>query len=260
MKIAAPQQISRGFWSSAWQSGPGTTSFAELIEQGQNPSTITDHRALGFAETGMLGLHFATSSKSDSADGRAVSSGHQPGKSDHTADANHLTGKVVSPEMKIATKDASRVPAAFLPSDWTVATPKVQLMQFAQEPTLPPETAGDSPLPVIDEPMSPSQQLPTLLEGTSDEADNAQFLMRARQALEKALVPEAELRIKILGNINNITVVIEGFEAAGESQAEIEFMLRQVAKEYGVTIGKLVVSLRRHASGNWREKGWLRWQ
>ena len=88
----------------------GTASFAELLEAGTQARTVLSHRALGFSETGLLGVHFAheAGDPGPHIGSAGTGSGQDPASMDRLADPERappvgaMSRRVIAPHGAIA--------------------------------------------------------------------------------------------------------------------------------------------------------------
>ena len=213
---ASPQRLIR--------SRAGGQSFAARIEAGDRAKDIVQDRALGFAEAGLLGLHYAHDSsnkaaywsergiRADSTPDAIVPNGtklydNAVAISGHEVDAVNVRGNSGQTGGNLGTKGAA---------------PPVQSAQY-------PESA----LPSLD----------VVVVSTDDTAN--ELPSPFSKSFQKALSPDRpgiKFGLKVIETPHGISIICEESAVSENEIQELTDLAQQIAKDFGVTIRRLVVN------------------
>ena len=193
-----------------------TPGFAQLLEGGTEARSVMSHRALGFSEAGILGVHFAheqgTSSRPTASENKDMA----------RTDRLPATTKMAMPAMETATPNlkSNRVVLGQRSNGAPLAGPPVP------NPAEPPATVfGRIAMPDI------SGQ--AAAENTPLDTVRPPAPQPARRRLP--------FQVRLLGDDADLVVVVEGLRCGDESILELEATARAVASEYCIAISHLFV-------------------
>ena len=217
--VTTPESVSPSLRTPGRRST--TTSFAQLLERGTQARSVMSHRALGFSETGILGVHFA----------------HQQGRSfAPTASASQDIAQSVT--LPAAGQGATREQmtaapeAAGTPNLENHGTPLGQRSGAAALPALP---VSDAKSP----PAAMSSRAATT--GASDQASpEVSHLARVRAPAPPPR-RRSPFQVRLVGVGAELVVILEGARGGDESILELEATARAVASEYCMVISHLFV-------------------
>jgi hypothetical protein len=211
----APQQ------QSPYRSSAAGSSFAERIEAGSSARQVTQERALGFSETGLLGLHYAH----DLSIKKVSQSGKQR--------ASFITHQVIAADELQACPGS----AIFVATDIDIPTGQGSFFP-TNHADVNLNLAKSSPNPV------PTNALFELM--TFDAADQPDALRPAiLKSFQKAILQsgsDSRLALTIVETPQGISVHCDDKIVCSDSIEEFAELALQIAKDFGVTIRSLVVT------------------
>jgi hypothetical protein len=190
-----------------------TQTFVEMVETGRSARTITAERALAFAESGLLGVHYAVS---DVAAPEAGGGAQVVAVTEVPAIAKALVGA--------APVEAAKAPVTVRGTGPhpTVSAARVDA-EARVRPQIRPEVTAIESARAFDEPELP------------------EFVTRLGQRLADRWVHIVNPRLLLHGKPEELTLVADGMGLGDENHSEIEAIVRRVAGEFGVTIQHLVI-------------------
>ena len=221
MTIIADRQLYAAPPQGPVRSHAGGQSFAARIEAGERAKDIVQDRALGFSEAGLLGLHYAH----DSSNNLSEQSGRNGG-TDITPEAMVATGATLF--------DGAVLIADIEPASNNVPRNNGQTMGSVDA------TGSNRSLQKL-APSSPS--LEVLVVGADETAN--ELLSPVSKLFQKAILqsrPEHKFGLKVIETPNGISVICEDSSVSEAESQEFIDLAQQIAKDFGVTIRRLVVN------------------
>jgi hypothetical protein len=196
-------------------------SFAKRIEAGGSARQITQDRALGFSETGLLGLHYAHNF-SNKIMGRPAPS--------------NLLATVTNP----AAVNSIPVPEEFgVQSSSNVQKFRItQVQESANEATTPKDTFKNDFICEI-------TPLPFVLMSTDVADTPAQLKPVILNAFEQAILrrsTETRLALRVVETLQGISVICDAEMVSSNDVIEFTDIANKVAMDFGVTVRRLVVN------------------
>jgi hypothetical protein len=203
------------------RSSAGGQSFAARIEAGERAKDIVQDRALGFSEAGLLGLHYAHDSSSN-----AAAQAGRNYRTDFTPEANITIDERLI-DKSVVISDSQTLSINILPSGG--------------------QTSGN-----VDAARSnrflrnPATSLPSLevMVVGNDETAN-ELPSPVSKLFQKAISqsrPGIKFGLKIIETPHGISVICEESSVSEIEFQELTDLAQQIAKDFGVTIQRLVVN------------------
>lgn len=194
-------------------------AFQSLLETGTSARTVAKQRALGFSETGMLGLAHAVGHRSTIADPATPTERLQGVAAEAPGAKGSLPAK---PTAMPQARDVRTTADFASPKEGTAHTRPLAFLRAAAAES---STAGPSPSP---RPRAVGKQGAPPIH---------RILHRHRLAEDEAL----QSSIHLLGKDANITVIFQFHAISEEDCSKIEAVLHDIGERIGVTIRQVVI-------------------
>ena len=196
-------------------------SFAARIEAGDRAKNILQERALSFSETGLLGLHYANDAlnKMTGQSVSAIGTGSLP----------DITGANI-----IKLFDNAATPPANEPTDILITRYSGPAGGYsvsnepAQSATKPGSSLPLAEIVVIDPDVAANECVPTVSK------------IRKQAAAQNS--PGVRFGLKVVEMPHGISVICEESAVSENEIQELTDLAQQVAKDFGVTIRRLIVN------------------
>lgn len=221
MTIIADRQLYAAPPQGPVRSHAGGQSFAARIEAGDRAKDIVQDRALGFSEAGLLGLHYAHGLSSNVADQSGQNNG-----TDFTPEALIPIGAKLIDNAVVSSGNQTvsiNVPRNSGPTSGYVDA-----------------TGSNRYLP------NPATSLPSLEVKVVGADETANEMPSAVSKLFHNAIsqsrPGIKLSLKIIETPHGISVICEESSVSEIEIQELTDLAQQIAKEFGVTIRRLVVN------------------
>lgn len=199
----------------------GTASFAELLEAGTQARTVLSHRALGFSEAGLLGVHFA----------------HEVGDPrPHTGAAGAATGQDATNLDRLAEPEATP-PIGAPPSGRVVALHEATAISQQPNGVLLARSSPSKTQPA----MSAVPRLTAAPEGSDAPLPQDGRPGRTLPPSPSPARRRSPFHVRLSGDGSELVVIVEGHLSGDESILELEATARAVASEYCMGISHLFV-------------------
>jgi hypothetical protein len=222
MTIIADRQLYAAPPQGPVRSHAGGKSFAARIEAGERAKNIVQHRALGFSEAGLLGLHYAQDSLNNVAE--------QPGRNGETD---------IAPEAMVPTS-AKLIDKAIVKAD--NKTGSINQFPNSDKASGHTNSAGaNRALQNLASSSLPSLEVKAIETGeTANELQSP--LSKVFQKEISQSRPVSKFGLKIIETPNGISVIFEETAVSETEIQELTDVAQQISKDFGVTIRRLVVN------------------
>ncbi|HEX7753417.1 MAG TPA: hypothetical protein VF440_13575 [Novosphingobium sp.] len=210
--------------TGAAASQPSARSFGELIEGGASARTIAGARALGFGETGLMGLRFAALVMRDGTEGGAGAVVSEPTETPVRGHAITTAETQAAPALVSDAREL-RVGCGPVRPLSTVACGQGSILVLSTEAA-----------PVAS--RAPIRTAPT---PKHEAASGTSFTARLGRQIAVRFPRAKSAQISLRSGNGGLEVWIEGMEIGTKELLEFERISRRIAAELGVTISRVLV-------------------